>query len=755
MSLLKNKTEMKILTKILISMAMVISVIASSFLPDIASAEKTNAPVNESPVVSTEQVSDIDYDSVMQTDELELMISTDNKSVAVKDRRTGYIWESNLNEERLTRKANELWSGYINSLFIFRYSRVDNLKGDIITGCSVKDVTGITRVPTEDGVRLDFKLGALKIEISIEFSIKDNKLNVLIPEERIVDGEINYLISLDLMPFFGASADTDEGFYLYPNGPGEIYRFKDIALRRNALKEYTIPYYSEHTVNVEQIWGNYNMNTDIKAMVPAYGVDIGSSSFVGIIDQGEAYAALHIVPGGVSVTVNRIFNTFVYRKSYGIFGSSIAIGGGSKVFPLAILIDKDKYPGDREMSYVFMDNEEFEYSAMANATKEHFVDKGRIPSGKLGGDTLPVFIDILGGIRQKRLFFYFFKKLTTFEQAGKIVKDLTSGGVDDLVISLKGWSRKGLLTAPYNYPASLRLGGKGGIKELAGICADSDVELLLDVNFIDIADRNGGYSLASDAARDPNNYLYSGNGRYLMAPDSVVKKINGLYKYLRSTGISGITHQRLGRLVYSDHSKKHTSLTADTIEKWMSVIKSSKEEFGSAAVSGGNIYAAADAAFLMDIPDKSVAVLFGDETVPFYQMIIHGSLYYTGTQINLFYDSVGQKLKMIEYGYIPYYELTYVSSKELNNTPYNVLFSSRYEDWRENIISLSKELNENLGSTYGDHMLVHRKITEGVYCVEYSLGTKVYVNYNKNTWTDGEITIEGENYLVTEKGAMK
>ncbi len=742
--------------KSILSLVVIPGVIAISCIPGTADVENVFDSVND-PVIADLQMSGSDYDIIKQTDELELLISDDNMSVAVKDRRSGYIWESNLNEERLTRKANELWSGYIDSLFIFRYSRVDNLKGDIITGCSARDTTEVSRVLTENGARLDYKLGVLKIDISIEFSLDKDKLKVVVPEQRIIDGEANYLISLDLMPFFGASTDTDEGFYLYPNGPGEIYRFKDIALRRNALKEYVIPYYSEHTVNIDDIWSNYSSNSDIKAMVPAFGVSIAGSSFVGVIDQGDAYAALRIVPSGVSVTANRIFNNFVYRKSYGIFGSSIAIGGGSKVFPLAILIDKDKYPGDREMSYIFMADQGNEYSTMANTVREHFIERGLLPAERLGGDNAPVFLDILGGIRQKRLFFYFFKKLTTFDQTAMIVEDLTANGVNDLVINLKGWSRKGLLTAPYNYPASWILGGKSGISELAKVCEDSAAKLLMDVNYIDISGKNGGYSLASDAARDPNNYLYSGadDTKYLMAPDSVVSKTEGLLKYLKDTGISGITFQRIGRLVYSDHSKKHTSLTEETIAKWKTVIGSSKDTFGTAAVSGGNIYAASDASFLTEIPERSVAVLFGDETVPFYQMIVHGSLYYTGTQINLFYDSIGQKLKMIEYGYIPYYELTYVSSKELNNTEYNILFSSRYDDWKENIIDLSKELNEKLGSTYGDYMISHKKIGEGIYCVEYSLGTKVYINYNKDDWTNGEITIEGENYLVTGTGAMK
>ncbi|MHB8961864.1 MAG: DUF5696 domain-containing protein, partial [Saccharofermentanales bacterium] len=145
-----------------------------------------------------------------------------------------------------------------------------------------------------------------------------------------------------------------------------------------------------------------------------------------------------------------------------------------------------------------------------------------------------------------------------------------------------------------------------------------------------------------------------------------------LLQYLKGVGVYGILFEKFGGTVYSDHARRHPSLTDQTMETWEEILDSAKTQIGASATSGGNLYAARSSEVLTDIPDRSVSVLFGDETVPFYQMVVHGSVYYTGTQINLFYDSVAQKLKMIEYGFIPYYELTYVSSKELSDTQYNV-----------------------------------------------------------------------------------
>ena len=69
---------------------------------------------------------------------------------------------------------------------------------------------------------------------------------------------------------------------------------------------------------------------------------------------------------------------------------------------------------------------------------------------------------------------------------------------------------------------------------------------------------------------------------------------------------------------------------------------------------------------------------FTDETIPFYQMVVHGLIPYSGDPQNLFYDPQLQYLKMVEYGYMPYYQFTMNYSDDLKDTYYSDLFSSSY-----------------------------------------------------------------------------
>ena len=121
---------------------------------------------------------------------------------------------------------------------------------------------------------------------------------VSVPENSIEETTTkNKLVSISVLPFFGATFDRDEGYYLYPNGSGEIFEFKEQKYRQNALKEYVIPYYGNSKVEMESLLKDDGFH----AMLPAYGVKVGNSAFANLITQGAYDAQLHVVPSGVSV----------------------------------------------------------------------------------------------------------------------------------------------------------------------------------------------------------------------------------------------------------------------------------------------------------------------------------------------------------------------------------------------------------------------------------------------------------------------
>ncbi|MEG1887878.1 MAG: DUF5696 domain-containing protein, partial [Oscillospiraceae bacterium] len=136
------------------------------------------------------------------------------------------------------------------------------------------------------------------------------------------------------------------------------------------------------------------------------------------------------------------------------------------------------------------------------------------------------------------------------------------------------------------------------------------------------------------------------------------------------------------------------------------------------------------------------------KTVPFYQMVVHGSAYYTTTPINLFYDENQQLLKLVEYGYVPYFKLTNEPAFNLRDTEYNNLFNSRFENWDKSIQNIYSKMKADLGDTYNAQIISHEELASNVYMVTYSDKTKVYVNYNKTDFEKNGVKVGAVNYTV-------
>lgn len=134
-------------------------------------------------------------------------------------------------------------------------------------------------------------------------------------------------------------------------------------------------------------------------------------------------------------------------------------------------------------------------------------------------------------------------------------------------------------------------------------------------------------------------------------------------------------------------------------------------------------------------------------------MVLHGYVYYTGQPVNLYYDTTEQMLKQIEYGYLPYYELTYSRSSLLANTPYSQLFTSHFAQWQQNVTETYEELNRELAGSWTQPMVSHEQLEDGFVRVEYADGTIIYVNYNSRECRADGVTVPAEDYLVKAGGS--
>ena len=118
---------------------------------------------------------------------------------------------------------------------------------------------------------------------------------------------------------------------------------------------------------------------------------------------------------------------------------------------------------------------------------------------------------------------------------------------------------------------------------------------------------------------------------------------------------------------------------------------------------------------------------------------------------NLGFYSEASVLKMIEYGAYPSFMVMGADNFSISDTPLENHFSLNYEDWKDRIEGVYKDVNEALSKVKGASITGHKVVAEGVYVTDYENGTSIYVNYNNDEYvTEEGVTVPGCGFAVEE-----
>ena len=680
---------------------------------------------------------------IIGNEKLEVGFDEVNQIISITDLRNGHKWYTDMDPSKLGKKPNKIQSQMISSLINLYYSPVDSKNSEIILS---KDYTvKISEANAEKAV-LSVVFNGIDVELDLVLTLEADEIVLDIPFDKIIEGEGFKIIEIEPFPFLGSTNDADEGYYVYPNGCGELYRFGDEKFREFASKTYTISLYSDPLKNLSQRIYSGNSG-DFDKMLPVFGVKLGDNAFSAYAEAGDFDSSIVLSPSGVKVNSNRIYFAFKYRYSYEVEGSDIDISGGGSYFPLAVLFDEEMISGNRTIRYSFLEGEDADYSAMADRVRENLTKK-EVLTKKEPSDEPKMYLDMMMGLVEKKFLFKFFNVTTTFDEAEMMLDELLENNVKNMEIGLKGWSKKGFFSGNGDYPAARKLGGTNGLESLAQYAENNGIPLRVYSDFIDLTKGYDDFKVLNDTAKDPNKFAYTeGKGKYmLLSPKTMYKTHQKLVEYLSDAGVSGIVYDGFGDFIYNDFNDYKTT-REENFSIWKENMDLAKTVLGSSAVSGGNAYVLGNADVIYGVGAETYMLPISERTIPFYQMVVHGSVDYTWIPGNLFYDQNRQLLKMIEYGYSPYYELTYRNPNVLGNTHYP-LFTSSFNVWNDNLVEVYDIYRDDLNGIWNKYMIKHEEILEGLFATTYEDGTVVYVNYNDyDSYVEGN-KVESLSYLV-------
>lgn len=662
-----------------------------------------------------------------------LLLDPVTSQIAVLDKGSGYLWRSNPPSDRL---AKETVKGAL----------LENLQSPFIlettSGTETRRSTTNARDPKmsaaytpigQNGIQVTYTHSALKLSFVIQYTLTDRGLEAAIPTEGIrEEGDAN-LFAINLLPFFGAvSGQEEEGYLFVPDGPGGLIYYD--RKRPAAGSVYDFPIYGDDPALMKD---RETAAQREPIAYPVYGLKRGDHAFAAVVKEGQFTASIKAaLPGNVS-TYHTVSANFRYREEYGRKVSGVT---GEVVSA----IRKERVREDRRVEYRLLSGGEANYAGMANAYRDYLAENGRLGPKLQATDHIPMRLTLIGGGTKPKFGGSRFEAATTFAEAEQIVGDLTRSGVSGLRVTYLGWQSSGHAETDERFPIAPAIGGTEGARQFIRSMHDRGIE----VQFGDFMGwkypKYSSFYVKSDGIRGIDSTVLQGRpagvtdtkaakdgvGRFIVNPVKAVRAQKDVVDKLKRIGADGIHYvDGPGNLAFSDYNPSSPLSRQDTAFYYNSLLDYTRRELGKAGVVRGNDYSLSYADWIEKLPLAPSYDVMIDETVPFYPMVVHGAVEYTAAPGNLrnVYDD--EMLKAIEYGAVPYFELTYAPSRMLKETDYDYVYSSEFAVWRDRIAEEYRKF-DRLASVYDKRMTGHEKVAEGVYRTAYEDGTTVTVDYN-------------------------
>lgn len=589
--------------------------------------------------------------------------------------------------------------------------------------------------------------------VSILYRLKGDELSVEIPMEEIEYREEYPLLTLNVLPWFGAGGTDETGYLLVPEGGGALIRFNNGKKAQDS--------YFANVYGWDMAQGRKALVHETKTNYGVFGISKGDASFLCILESGVPYAQISADISGRNHSYNYVCAGYsiLHREQY-----DVADKYNGKMFVY------EEAPAGESLIQIYRFLDSGSYVDMAREYQTYLssvLGDGFREREETG---VPIALEIVGaadkveqvlGLPVSRPL-----KLTSFEEAEEMLRILTGEGVSNLSVKLSGWANGGIHQTVLNSvkPVS-RLGGKKSLLSLTSFAQDNQIRIYLD-GIAGYAYNSGitdGFLVFRDAARyvskekvllRPFSTIWYGpvlteDEYYLLSPQTAVHMMRQLTDAAGEYGAYGVSFRDVGTDLSADYNEDRKYTRQEAMKLQTAELLRIRESGLGLMVNGGNDYVLPYADFVtgMDLGGSHYSIL--DAEVPFYQIAVHGYLNYAGSPLNLTGDWEEELLRSAEYGAGLSFVFMQEEASVLQNTYYTNYYGADFCAWKDRMLSVYRRYEEELGHTAGQRIADHRLLGENAAVTVYEDGTRVYVNYNREEYTadDGEV-IPARDYKV-------
>lgn len=677
---------------------------------------------------------------------------------------------------------SDQFAAYANSLVTIEYfsGSGKSMKTTRVSSAAEDDKEGTSGLQVEDEAKHIYKLECkfalddkeLGMNVYITFG-EDGKINYNVPYKEITGNGIGQIKQVVITPFLGASGGALKyynkkeedwvnvkakkvapGYALIPDGSGALIRFQENKAKFTAYegavynadpsKQLTYQSAADDVVPVKD------------PTMPVFGISQGDgtqAAFVAYADKGDEYMTLNAVPASTDdgeIRYTYAYAGFTYNSQ---FYQVINQAGESY---RKVQDDPNKF--DIDLTYQFLSGDgsdgtpSADYVGMAKAYRQHLIDEKILTEIEQQGSEIPIRIDFLMSDSKKGVFSTQEVDVTSAKDVDDILATLMGSGIKNINTGLIGWQSGGeTMSKPNSTSISSDVGSKSDFKDLMEKYAKQGVDISFSREFTTINEDMIGYY--GNAAKHLNTkYLEVDQSTVLpknvpvaefgyALPKKTASWITDLYEefgdYSKSFTIDGASNI----LVSSYDSDGVESTVTDAIGYYQDALKDIKKNDTKINLVSPNRYLWKYTDRYLQSTVGTSQYVYETDTVPFLQMVLHGTMEVYAPYANFSFYSTADQLRMIDYNINPSFVLTKEPSYLLSATKSSDYYSTEFEQYEELVKNIYATVNEPLSQVIGYNWTGRKVVTDGVIANTYEKDGNIktiIINY-----TEDDVTVDG------------
>lgn len=621
-------------------------------------------------------------------------------------------------------------------LIVSYYSElnVDSTVGSYLS--SVKRETFTVTQTGADCIRIDYDFSRKDEQfiIPVEYRLEGDCFQVRILTDEISEYGTKRVNRISLTPYLLRGTAEDEGYLLLPDGSGATVDFSSV---RPDAAIYTAQIYGRNPA--EALY--YEEGNAKTAMLPVFGADYGDHSVLARVDSNAAAGWINARATGSQSSYASAYAAFDYR-----------------VFDTVSITGTDWQSKDYVAASELVESDDFavSYYIIPQGGLSALADKARQTSTLASQSTeaLTAVLYAYGATTQRAAFLGipYTETLTAtdFSDISEML-DALSGDNSRFAVLLQDFDKASLNE---DYPDGIRWssesGGKSAFKTLCEAhetTAFYCVQNLLYENCTSLIWANQHRFARMVSRENLSRYEYSPVTYAHEKSDDYALELSYLMEQtedaLSEVDNCGLALKYFGSELYSD-CRGSDGTTRQTYLRGIELLLSESE---SVVVDGGNEYTLGAGDLNYNVPVSSSSYALETSSVPFLQMVYHGSATLVSTAINLTDNPQKELLDCIASGTVPSYAVTQMSNEELRRSGYQNLFGTCFDVQKETLSDVFGRTEDYYNAIF-DQMIVSYACEDGVSVTTYANGVRAVVNYNEIPVRYEDRQIDALDFLI-------